>query len=161
MAGVCDFQTHGLLVLPTELWTEFMNRLEAIDILSLRSMYQGSILMCIMNPIFSGYLWTRKTLHLLLSRPTVWISILGSLSGQDDIYFPSYDIGDMDVQDLRRAATGRHRWGQLLQQNCFEPHPRALNNPPILQPAYGPTKLSSTVLGPKRTSLSNMDREYS
>lgn len=48
----------------------------------------------------------------------------------------------MYTEEVRRAAMGRYRWGQLLEANCIQPGP---SSPPLLKPASGPITVPSAM----------------
>jgi hypothetical protein len=80
----------------------------------------------------------------MLSQRAVLILILRSVCHQDGVYVSTYNLDKMDVQELRLAAMGRYRWGQLLEQKCLSPTREAFIQRQVLDPASGPTELSLT-----------------
>ncbi|KAJ2913313.1 hypothetical protein MD484_g7094, partial [Candolleomyces efflorescens] len=109
------------LELPPELLNEILGHLKPKDILSVCS--------------------ACKALRSMLSERTVWILILRLVCQQDGVYLSSYNLDDMGAQELRLAAMGRYRWGQLLEHNCLGPTKEDFADRNVLDPAYGPTEL--------------------
>ncbi|KAJ2913306.1 hypothetical protein MD484_g7107, partial [Candolleomyces efflorescens] len=77
----------------------------------------------------------------MLSERTVLILILRLVCQQDGVYLSSYNLDDMDAQELRLAAMSRYRWGQLLERNCLGPTREDLAERKVLKPASGPIEL--------------------
>lgn len=133
------------LDLPPELWLMIMTEIKAKDILSLCSVSTSNLSFYATESRSKLYLQTCRSLHIMLSARTIWILILRCVSHEDGVYFLSYDIDNMDIEDLQRAAMGRYRWGQLLEQNWLQTTSEELSNPPVVIPASEPITLPSAM----------------
>lgn len=97
---------------PVDIWLDILHRLHYKDVVSMA-------LVC-------------KALHAIISEKQVWIEYLRGMCERHALFYPSYPVDSMNVQELQQAILGPERFNDTLRGPGS---PVYTDSSPILSPA--------------------------